>query len=154
MASGPVLGMDPAPERWQRIVSLFEDSIRLPEAGRDSWLRSQCVDDPGMYEEVRSLLDAAKAEEVAARDAPRDAGVAGRRYGPWEAVRLLGTGGMGSVLLVKRADGQFEQTAALKLVAGHLVGEYFLDRLRSERQILASLSPSQYHQLVGWRRDR
>lgn len=131
--------MDESLERWQRIVSLFDDAKRLPDQERENWLRSQCIDDPGMYEEIRSLLDAARAEEIAARDAPSDAGVAGRRYGPWEAVRVLGTGGMGSVLLVKRADGQFEQKAALKLVAGHLVGEYFLERLRSERQILASL---------------
>jgi eukaryotic-like serine/threonine-protein kinase len=131
--------MDESADRWQRIVTWFEAASELPEAQREAWLRTQCVDDQALYDEIRSLLDAAKAEEIATRDAPPDPGLAGRRYGPWEAVRLLGTGGMGSVLLVKRADGQFEQTAALKLVAGHLVGEYFLDRLRSERQILASL---------------
>ena len=102
-------------DRWHRLVTLFEAASRLPESERETWLRSQCAEDPGLYDEVRSLLDAAKAEQIAARDAPRDPGVAGRRYGPWQAVRLLGTGGMGSVLLVKRADGQVEQTAALKL---------------------------------------
>ena len=86
-----------------------------------------------------SLLNAAAAEESAGKNAPVIRSVEGRRFGPWITVRPLGEGGMGSILLVKRVDGQFEQTAALKLVAAHHVGNYFLDRLRQERQILADL---------------
>src|SRR6476660_8694054 len=36
------------------------------------------------------------------------------RIGPWRIVRLIGQGGMGAVFLGERADGQFEQRAAIK----------------------------------------
>jgi len=55
---------------------------------------------------------------------------------------------MGSVLLVRRADGEFEQEAALKLIAPHLAGPYFLERFRAERQILAHLQPPNITKLL------
>ncbi len=126
--------------QWNRVVALFESTIVMPEAERDAWVRAQCGDDSEFYDEVRSLLDAAGAESNASRASPSTSSIEGRRYGPWQAERVLGTGGMGSVLLVHRADGEFEQTAALKLVSPHLAGPYFLERFRAERQILAHLN--------------
>lgn len=125
---------------WTTVVQLFDTATALPEQERDRWLRAECDGNSALYHEVRSLLDAATAERDASRTAIVITSVEGRRYGPWQAVRLLGSGGMGSVLLVRRADGQFEQTAALKLLGPHLAGEYFLDRFRGERQILAQLN--------------
>ena len=55
---------------------------------------------------------------------------------------------MGSVLLVRRADGEFEQEAALKLIAPHLAGPYFLERFWAERQILAHLQPPNITKLL------
>ena len=40
----------------------------------------------------------------------------GRRIGPYRLVRELARGGMGVVYLAERADGQFEQRVALKLI--------------------------------------
>ena len=127
-----------ASDRWTRLVELFESALALPAGEREPWLRLQCGEDPGLFAEALSLLQAADAESRASL--PKELNLAGRRYGPWETVRLLGSGGMGSVLLVKRVDGDFEQSAALKLIAPHLAGPYFLERFRAERQILAHLN--------------
>lgn len=127
--------------RWKQVVELFDHASTLPPNHRLAWTRDQCGDDDALFDEVSSLLDAAVAEShAAARHSSANCPEEKRLYGPWETVKTLGTGGMGSVLLVRRADGEFEQTAALKLVAPHLAGPYFLERFRMERQILAQLS--------------
>ena len=62
-----------------------------------------------------------------------------KRIGPYEIDRLLGRGGMGAVYLAHRADGQFEQKVAIKLIDLPLATELFRERFRQERQILAGL---------------
>jgi serine/threonine protein kinase len=60
--------------------------------------------------------------------------------GPYELVRLLGEGGMGSVHLAQRKDGEVDLQVAIKLIrlsTSHLL---FRDRFLKERQILASLN--------------
>ena len=120
------------PSQWKRVVELFEFASSLPELLREEWLQVQCGEDRELFDEVRSLLDAAKAESRASARTMPSPSFEGRRFGPWQVDRVLGTGGMGSVLLVHRADGEFDQTAALKLVAPHLAGPYFLERFRIE----------------------
>jgi serine/threonine-protein kinase len=61
-----------------------------------------------------------------------------RRVGPYQLIRELGQGGMGTVFLAVRADEQFLKKVALKVVRAadsEDVVEYF----RRERQILAGL---------------
>jgi non-specific serine/threonine protein kinase/serine/threonine-protein kinase len=83
---------------------------------------------------VRELLASAERERAEARAELRP-----RRFGAWETIRRLGRGGMGEVWLARRADGAFEATAAVKLLAGPLQVGDFPERFRQERQILASL---------------
>jgi tetratricopeptide (TPR) repeat protein len=52
---------------------------------------------------------------------------------------LLGRGGMGVVYLAHRADGEFEQKVAIKLIDLPLATSTFRERFRQERQILAGL---------------
>ncbi len=61
---------------------------------------------------------------------------AGTPMGPWRLIRLIASGGMSHVYLAERADGQFEQTVALKVVRHNAD---LLARLRHERQIIATL---------------
>jgi serine/threonine-protein kinase len=65
---------------------------------------------------------------------------AGRRIGAYRIDRELGRGGMSRVFLADRADGEFEQKVALKLLRPGLDSDLDLARLRAERQILASLN--------------
>jgi serine/threonine protein kinase len=63
----------------------------------------------------------------------------GDRIGPYRVLRTLGTGGMGEVYLAERADAQFEQQVAIKVVHGGALGTGMHSRLKLERQILAQL---------------
>ena len=62
----------------------------------------------------------------------------GDRLGAWRLVRRLAKGGMGAVYLAERADGHFEQRAAIKLIRGVPSAE-MLAHFTRERQILATL---------------
>jgi len=61
---------------------------------------------------------------------------AGERIGPWRLGACLGRGGTSTVFLADRADGQFQQQVALKLVRP---SARLIDYFRRERQILAEL---------------
>jgi eukaryotic-like serine/threonine-protein kinase len=65
-------------------------------------------------------------------------------------LRTLGTGGMGEVYLAERADAQFEQQVAIKVVHGGALAVSMHSRLKLERQILAQLDhPNIAHLLDG-----
>lgn len=59
---------------------------------------------------------------------------------------LLATGGMGRVYLASRQDGQFERTAAVKIMPGGM-DEKTVRRFEQERKILASLNHPNIAQL-------
>ncbi|MCD9189030.1 MAG: protein kinase [Pyrinomonadaceae bacterium] len=64
----------------------------------------------------------------------------GQRVGVFELKRELGRGGMGAVYLAERADGEFDQTVAVKLIKRGMDTDLILKRFRRERQILAALN--------------
>jgi serine/threonine protein kinase len=64
---------------------------------------------------------------------------AGDFVGPYELVRLLGTGGMAEVWLARRADGAFKRDVALKLPLLTRRRHDLEQRFAHERDILASL---------------
>jgi tetratricopeptide (TPR) repeat protein len=73
--------------------------------------------------------------------AGREAGeVAGALVGRYRLIEEIGRGGMGAVWLAERADGQFEQRVALKLVKRGMDTDEILARFLRERQILARLT--------------
>jgi len=140
--------MDPF---WRRVDELFHAALQRPESQRETWLDSEAGLDPMIRDEVRSLLAADRRHweliaqtpaVVEAADADRSESelrAAGQRFGPYRTERLLGSGGMGAVYLARRADGQFDQTVALKVMAPHLAGEELVRSFRNERQLLAGL---------------
>jgi tetratricopeptide (TPR) repeat protein len=138
---------------WRRVEELFHSALQQPESEREAWLASQARFDPVVYQEVQSLVAADRRHgELSAPTpatgqdalAPDTSGEelpgAGQRFGPYRTDRLLGSGGMGAVYLARRADGQFDQTVALKVMAPHLAGEEFVRGFRNERQLLAALA--------------
>jgi tetratricopeptide (TPR) repeat protein len=64
----------------------------------------------------------------------------GHRIGAYRLLRVLGSGGMGSVWLAERADQQFDQRVAIKLIRRGMDTDELLHRFRRERQLLAGLN--------------
>ena len=141
------------PQRWQQVSSIFDEVVELPDGARATRLDQLCAGDTGLRAEVESLLhgDAMAAGGLAdlidsptlASEAWRDlmdaASVVGLMIGPWRVLREIGRGGMGVVYLVERADGQYEQRAALKLMRASGDPAGLRRRFLRERQILAKL---------------
>lgn len=74
----------------------------------------------------------------------------GAIIGAYRVLSTLGAGGMGEVFLAERADAQFEQKVAIKIVHAGMFGRGVHSRLKMERQILAQLDhPNIAHLLDG-----
>jgi non-specific serine/threonine protein kinase/serine/threonine-protein kinase len=122
----------------ERIESLFHQALAQPPELRARWIEAQCRNDPPTLEEVLSLVEA-HDEMGRERALPECGPVPGAQFGPYRAVELIGRGGMSAVYRACRADGQFEQTVALKILPAHLAGPEFQRRFQKERQFLATL---------------
>ena len=131
--------------QFTRVKALFEALCDLPADARCTALL-ELKEDVEVLAELRllfdkTLLDSDHAVQpvlnalAALSEEPRSGDV----LGAWTLQEEIGQGGMGKVFLVRRSDGQFDQIAAIKLLAGRPSGAAQL-YLARERQILASLS--------------
>ncbi len=145
---------------WVRVAEIFDRALEIPSEHRDAWLDEACAGNAALRAEVVALLaadaapatllegDAAAAAstlvervEAGERDI-EDERWLGRRIGPYRVREILGQGGMGTVFLAERADGQFEERVALKLLRCCTTSDELLRRFQQERQILARLRHS------------
>ncbi|HEX6049707.1 MAG TPA: serine/threonine-protein kinase [Gemmatimonadaceae bacterium] len=132
---------------WPAVAEIFADALELPPEQRSAFVAERCGDRPEMHAAVTRML-------VAREEAPPQflAGVrrdlldevAGatpslERAGPWRLIREIGHGGMGRVFLAERADAQFDQKVAVKLLKRGMDSDAILARFLRERQILAGL---------------
>ena len=137
------------PERWERLKELFVEAQSLDGVERERFLDGVSTDAPDLRAELESLLAAEQdagrfLEASAAEDLLRDLQTPapsplGRRFGPYRVISEIGRGGMGVVYRAARADDAFHKEVALKLLHTDLESDFFAERFRRERQILASL---------------
>jgi eukaryotic-like serine/threonine-protein kinase len=136
-------------EEWQRVRSLFESALEVDAADRPRFLEESCPD-PATHREVESLLESHERAGTDFMGTPAIAGIVaeeeaqfrlrpGQLIGSYEILSEVAQGGMGAVYKAKRADGQYTQEVALKIVRAGFGSELIALRLRNERQILASL---------------
>lgn len=154
-------------QRWQLAGDIFEKLLDVPTSEREPLLSTLCGDDAELRGVVVSMLDSQESDRAGAgvfvaktvaqkqfaaarASLERDSETVDSRIGPWRLVRRVGAGGMGVVWLAERADGQFHQSAALKLIKRGMDTEAVLQRFLRERQILARLDhPNIAHLLDG-----
>lgn len=129
------------PERWQQVKSVFDQALELAPGERIAFLDRACSTDHSLRREVESLLSSGEDACSGFLEPGSTCATAreGTRLGIYEVQSLLGSGGMGVVYRSIRADGQYKQQVALKIVRADLGAEFMSERFRNERQILASL---------------
>jgi len=133
-------------DQWARVEAALDEVLALPES---QWPEA-CVrivgDDAALLAELRSLLertggsDPVLDQPLIIADLEIGSGAAlaaGTRIGAYRIIELIGRGGMGEVYRAARADGQYEQEVALKLIRTELADNP--RRFQTERQILAQL---------------
>lgn len=112
---------------------------------RNVFLNEACADDPILRQEVESLLaadesvgDFFRGVEQLAR--PKSGpGLALRHLGAYKLVHKIGEGGLSVVYLASRDDEAYAKRVAIKVLRRGLESDLNLERLRTERQILAAL---------------
>jgi non-specific serine/threonine protein kinase/serine/threonine-protein kinase len=149
---------------WEREKALFLEALAHPTDARQQWVESQTTGNTVLRDAVLSLLaahdDADEFLETPAASLTGDT-VEGmpdvltiQRVGPYRLLREIGRGGMGTVYLATRDDGEFQHEVAVKLVKRGMDTDAILARFRHERQILAGLDhPNIAHLLDGGTTD-
>jgi predicted Ser/Thr protein kinase len=142
---------------WTRIEAAFDALLALPASERQAALPGVCGDDDALRREVESLLAQVDGEDpVLDRPLLTSTGLPeaadslspDTRIGAYRLVGLIGRGGMGEVYRAERADGQYSQAVALKLIRRELAHQ--TARFQVERQTLARLDhPGIAHLLDG-----
>jgi len=138
------------PDRWQTVKGLLDAALSVSPRERASFISEQAREDEELRAEVLSLLEShedagdflesppvrvkAPEEMMAA-----EASLAGEQVGAYQLVREIGRGGMGTVYLAVRADGEFRKQVAVKLIRQGMESDFAIRRFRNERQILARL---------------
>lgn len=139
--------------RWHRLQDIFHEISTAPAGERVALLEFRCNGDAELRAQLERLLEASEEEalltearkplEYAPLDLLEDDGFEssiGLRVGRYEIEKLLGRGGMGAVYLAHRADGEFSQKVAVKVIGLPFEIDVLRERFRQERQILAGLN--------------
>jgi serine/threonine-protein kinase len=139
------------------IDDIVQRARQLGPSERMLFVREACGADTTLLTRVEAALADATTElghwgiagdEANAAHALQTASLAGQRIGPYRVTGKLGAGGMGDVYLAERADHEFQQRVAIKLVRAGLGSPEIHSRLRLERQILAKLRHPNIAQLL------
>jgi hypothetical protein len=139
------------PQRWQRL-RLLDAALDREESERVQFAAALNGDDAELRDDLQRLLQQHARDEHQpslnpyALVAPLILGEAaaaaeedrvGRQVGAYRLLRLIGSGGMGSVYLAERSDENLMHRVALKVVRAEAVSPAARERFERERQILA-----------------
>lgn len=151
-----------SPERWKQIEDIFQAAAEMPAAERHAFVSERANGDIALAAEVAKLLSSlddaeefiespvwtdsnflntsAKKEISNSLDSEKEGkdDFLGQRVGAFRLTRQIGRGGMGAVYQAERADGEFQQRVAVKLIKRGMDTDFIVRRFRHERQILAS----------------
>ncbi|MDY6946630.1 MAG: serine/threonine-protein kinase [Pseudomonadota bacterium] len=136
----------------EQVTTIVAHARGLETRDRGDYVRRACGADETLLSHVMNALGDALGEKAAQEQgfwddvaAGESSGAAlpqsldGQLLGRYRIVRKLGSGGMGDVYLADRADEEYQQRVAIKIVRSGLFAPQIQSRLRMERQILATL---------------
>lgn len=137
-------------DRVRAALTEFEQLADLDAGERTAALERLAARDGDLARLVRALMDrdgtpspwllqAGQSHEALLRGLDDDGHRAGEHLGPFVLLRRLGRGGMGEVWEAQRADGEFAQRVALKILHGLALSPSGRQRFLRERQALARL---------------
>ncbi|HYE62796.1 MAG TPA: serine/threonine-protein kinase [Phycisphaerales bacterium] len=147
--------------RLKRAEQVYFEVAGLPADQRPGAVARACGSDTELRAEVESLLAHAGAAEefleepalgtdfrlLGTLDASPDA-MAGKVVGQFRIDERIASGGMGTVYRGLRADAEFEQQVAIKLVKRGMDSEEIVRRFRAERRTLAALDHPNIARLI------
>lgn len=136
--------------QWRKVDELLDQAMELSPGERAAFLDRECNGDAALRREIESLLAAHDAASGFFDNGPASVAedliqnrqaeaMAGRTIGHYQLTREIGRGGMGVVYEAFRADDQFRQKVAIKLLWPGMNSSEIARRFRHERQILANL---------------
>jgi eukaryotic-like serine/threonine-protein kinase len=150
------------------ISDLLDKALDLDATAREPWLAELARTEPGLATTLRTLLSrqgeletdelliqggramgsAVLANAIEGRTgapaalefSPQFILQSGTTIGPYRLIRPLGEGGMASVWLAERSDGQLKREVALKLLHAWRNSRELVERFARERDMLAGLA--------------
>src|SRR5690349_4610085 len=137
--------------RWKAISPYLDQALDMAAVDRLVWLRTLRQREPAVASEIEAALEQHErlAREKFLEHSPAVVFTnitAGVSIGVYTLVRPIGEGGMGTVWLAERRDGEIQHQAAVKFLAPGGERARWRDRFLRERQLLASLRhPSIVH---------
>src|SRR5688572_18521198 len=116
-------------EDWQKLKTVFHATLELGPEERQAFLAHACDGNEDLLARVQRLLASHnESGSFLASPALVDAGfittgehaavngtqtLVGERIGPYQVIREIGRGGMGTVFLAVRADDQYHKQVAI-----------------------------------------
>jgi serine/threonine protein kinase/tetratricopeptide (TPR) repeat protein len=131
---------------WQEISPHVDEMLSLSEEERTQWLAGVRTQMPEMgallqsFREEHRLVEQTGFLEESTATLITEAEFRDQTVGPYRLLSKIGQGGMGSVWLAERTDGEIELKVAIKFLSKDSLRPVWRERFRTERQLLASLS--------------
>jgi len=150
-------------ERWKKVDSLLQSALEIVPERREEFLQQQSDGDATLVDEVRSLLTSHRraghfletpaaqvaAHAIASEASPKlSSSRTGQLVSHYRVLRMIGSGGMGTVWLAERCDGRFERKVAIKFIHLAVLDDAVADRFKREGAILGKLSHPQIAELL------
>lgn len=143
----------------REIDAIIDEALELQEEEQIPFIQKKCAGNSKLLEEVLdyySFIRTADEEDFlkpgehsfpnlmkqaagAVTDQDFAKRIIGHQIGPYRISKMIGEGGMGTVYLAERVDGDFDRQVAIKFVRGGFYSSYMRQRFAVEKQILSRL---------------
>lgn len=133
------------PDEWRQVKEVLHSVVERDADGRSAFLDEICAGNLELRRRVDALLSAHEnmgeflAQPWQSLSLFGESTLIGLHIGPYQLMSEIGHGGMGTVYLAERADGQYRRRVAIKLINSGLGNKAIVRRFRNERQVLAGL---------------